>query len=304
MPATPARPLVWSLMGTLCVLAVALFRPALSSAQAAGAALSTTMTGNIVAYAMSGFEPDFDPIYRVVISGDLDVSQPEYSVVPDQELVISAYLENFQPTTTPILPDLLHPNQTASSLGGFMTGKAALANAAGVITYKGVVLIETFLDNSAHFVMTLDGQGPAGQAPPLRLRGSFTLYKNLTIQGAAQATRSLTTAELAAWSAPHGHPLSWQSIVGQLTVAKPRMMGTSGGTSPSSALQRHPSPPPPAPLVSGSTISIVVGVVAFMVSLLLWQWPALVRLRRSPRDGGAPGTAGDQLIGGVQNDRR
>jgi hypothetical protein len=296
MPTSRYRPVVWSLMAAWGALALALCLPATPSTQAAGASLQATMTGNIVSYAMSGFEPDFDPIYRVVISGGLDVSQPEYPLVPDQKLVISAYLENFQPTTTPILPDLLHPNQTATSLGGFMTGKVALANAAGEITYKGTALIETFLDNSAHFVMTLDGQGPAGKAPPLRMRGSFTLYKNLTIQGDARATRALTAAELAAWSAPHGSPVSWQSIVGQLSVAKPRMMGTSGGTSPSTALQRHTSSTPSAPPVSGSTISILAGIAAFIASLLLWQWPALVRLRHGPRGARGPRPSGDDVI--------
>jgi hypothetical protein len=290
------RPIFWSRLVTWAALALALCFRALPSAHAAGNALRTNMSGNIVSYAMSGFEPDFDPIYRVVISGNLDVLQPEDPIIPDQKLVISAYLENFQPTTTPILPDLLHPNQTATSLGGFMTGKVAVANAAGEITYKGTALIETFLDNSAHFVMTLAGQGLASKAPPLRLRGSFTLYKNLTIQGDAQATRVLSAAELAAWSAPHGHSLSWQSIVGQLSVAKPRMMGTSGGASPSAALQRHTSAAPSTPLVSGSTISILAGVAAFIASLLIWQWPALMRLRHAPRGARGPRPSGDDVI--------
>jgi len=293
MPISRRVPFVCSILGPLCVLAAAVCSPTMSPAHAAGAVLSATMTGNIVSYSMSGFEPDFDPIYRVVISGALHASQPTSAVLPDEQLVVSAYLENFQPTTTPILPDLLHPNQTATSLGGFMTGKVALANAAGEVIYKGTALIETFLDNSAHFVMTLDTQGSAGKAPPLRLRGSFNLYKNLTIQGDARSTRALTASELAAWRAPHGQRLSWQSIVGQLTVAKPRMMGTSGGVQPTAS---PPRPTPSTPVISGSTISIVVGVAAFIMSLLIWQWPALVRLRRPPRRARAPGTSGDDLL--------
>jgi hypothetical protein len=280
---SPRTPIVVSIVGAWCAFVAC--APTVPSAQATGVVLQATMTGRLVSYAMSGFEPDFDPIYRVVIAGTLHPSRPAHPVVPDQQLVISAYLENFQPTTTPVLPDLLHPNQTASSLGGFMTGKAAVANAAGTITDVGTVLIEVFLDNSAHFIMTLDGQGPAGQAPPLRLRGRFTLHKDLSIKGEAQAARPLTAPELAAWRVARGHRLSWRSIVEELTVSKPRMMGTSGGASPSSALASPTPAAPPGPLVSGPTISIGVGVLAFIAALLLWQWPALVRWRRSSREG-------------------
>ena len=70
----------------------------------------------------------------------------------DMMLVLSAYLENFQPDTTPLLPDLLHPDRTATSLGGFMQGKAALVNRGGRMGYRGSLLAEVFRDNSAHLI--------------------------------------------------------------------------------------------------------------------------------------------------------
>src|SRR5439155_20695973 len=180
-------------------------------------------------FGLSGFEPDFDPIDRVIISATLHDGRQHG--LPNAMLVLSAYLENFQPDTTPVLPDLLHPDHTATSLGGFLTGKAALVNAAGHVVYRGSLLAEVFLDNAVHLVLDFDDVGhPA--APPLRLRGAFTLRKDLTLRGWLRATRPPSPAALAA---PSGRDFSrgeaapsWQTVERSLSVPLPRMMGTAG----------------------------------------------------------------------------
>ena len=102
----------------------------------------------------------------MIIAATLHDSGSAPSALPDSKLILSTYLENFQPDTTPVLPDLLHPNQTANGLGGFMTGKAALVNAAGRVGYRGGLLAEVFLDNSVHL----------GRRPPARQRAGYRSY--------------------------------------------------------------------------------------------------------------------------------
>jgi hypothetical protein len=191
---------------------------------AAAAPYAPSLHGKVVKFGLSGFEPDFDPIYRVIISATLHDGRK--GGLPDAMLVLSAYLENFQPDTTPVLPDLLHPDQTATSLGGFLTGKAALVNAAGHIVYRGSLLAETFLDNSAHVVLDLDDvKAPATGSPALRLRGVFTLRKDLTLRG---WLRAVGRPALPALAAPRAPAPSWQSVERGLSVSVPRMMGTAG----------------------------------------------------------------------------
>src|SRR5262249_27079318 len=111
-----------------------------------------SLSGHAVKFELSGFEPDFDPIYNVVLSSTLHDAG---TAVPNTMLVLSMYLEVFKPDTTPMLPDLLHPNQKATNLAGFMQGKAVLVNAAGHIAYKGTVLAEIFLDNTVHAIVNM-----------------------------------------------------------------------------------------------------------------------------------------------------
>src|SRR5689334_14898923 len=113
-----------ALLAGVCTLFAAV--PIGSAAQQGPYAPS--LSGHAVKFALSGFEPDFDPIYNVVLSSTLHDAG---TAVPNTMLVLSLYLEVFKPDTTPVLPDILHPNQNATNLAGFMQGKAVLVNAAG-----------------------------------------------------------------------------------------------------------------------------------------------------------------------------
>ena len=253
----------------------------------AAAATPTTLTlsGKIVRVDLSGFEPDFDPIDRVVMAVTLHDTRPPALALPDTMLVLSTYLENFKPDTTPVLPDLLHPNQTAQSLGGFMQGKAVLVNAAGRTSYRGSLLAEVFLDNSAHLIVDIDRIGTLSTAPSLRLTGALTLYKDLTVRDSVRAERALTTAETAALRVPRGRLPSWQSVVSGLSVRAPVMMGTAGsksaapphsipGTSQQKATQarattaRRSALPALAPMRAAA---LGIGVVLLAVAALLWR---------------------------------
>ncbi len=247
-----------------------------------------TLTGKIVKVDLSGFEPDFDPIDRVVMAVTLHDTRPPALALPDTMLVLSTYLENFQPDTTPVLPDLLHPNQTAQSLGGFMQGKAVLVNAAGQTSYRGSLLAEVFLDNSAHLIVDVDRIGAPDTAPSLRLIGALTLYKDLSVRGTVHAERALTTAETAALRVPRGHLPSWQSVVSGLSVRAPTMMGTAGTAGGKRPAQPHSvlgTPQQKATQAKATTAQrsalptlapvraavLGIGVVLLIVAALLWR---------------------------------
>ena len=72
----------------------------------AGDRLRGSLHGKIVQAGLSGFEPDFDRIDRVIIAATLHDTGTAPTALPDSMLVLSTYLENFQPDTTPVLPDL------------------------------------------------------------------------------------------------------------------------------------------------------------------------------------------------------
>ena len=239
-----------------------------------GAALS----GKIVLAELSGFEPDFDPINRVVIAATLrDLDRPARAL-PDTMVVLSAYLENFTPDTTPVLPDLLHPEQTASALGGFMQGKAALVNRAGQTSYRGSLLAEVFLDNSVHLVLDLQRCGAAATAPSLRLKGIFTLHKDLTLRGELHAERPLSPVERDVLRAPPRRLPSWQAVVQSLSVRPPPMVGTAG-TRRGMPAQRHgaqqPGAAPVVMMALGGTLVTAIGITA-----LLWRHRAAARARQ------------------------
>src|SRR4051812_29244474 len=63
-----------------------------------------TLVGKAVNFDLSGFEPDFDPIYKVVVSSTLHDGRSAGVALPESTLILSAYLEVFQPDTTPLLP--------------------------------------------------------------------------------------------------------------------------------------------------------------------------------------------------------
>jgi len=244
-----------------------------------------TLSGKIVKVDLSGFEPDFDPIDRVVMAVTLHDTRPPALALPDTMLVLSTYLENFQPDTTPVLPDLLHPNQTAQSLGGFMQGKAVLVNAAGQTSYRGSLLAEVFLDNSAHLIVDVDRIGAPNTAPSLRLIGALTLYKDLSVRGTVHAERALTTAETAALRVPRGHLPSWQSVVSGLSVRAPAMMGTAGGKRPAQPHSVLGTPQQKSTQAKATTAqrsilpalapvraaALGIGVVLLIAAALLWR---------------------------------
>ena len=215
-------------------------------AEAATAPFTAALSGAIVRFDLGGTEPDGDPIIHAAMDTTLRDARPAGAALPPGRLIVSAYLENFQSGTTPVLPDLLHPDQTATGVGGFMQGKAALLNAAGRVAYRGGLLAEVFTDNSVHLVIDLERSGaPAGvpTTPALRLLGTMTLRKDLTLTGGLRAPEGLTAADVAALRArPVAGPRPpWQDVVRGLAVRRPAQVGTGRA-------QRYaiPTPPPHA----------------------------------------------------------
>jgi hypothetical protein len=189
---------------------------------------SATLTGSIVLHKLVGYQPDFDPIKRVIIDAWLRHLRAGSAVLPDARLVLSLYLENFQFTTTPILPDLLHPDQIAGGLGGYMQGKAVLINAQGHTVYQGIALAEVFLDNSVHLL--IDFSAPGAAMTTLRLLSTFILDTSLRLRGEAHSAQLLPPAIM---RAPRGTQPGWRSIISGLVVHVPPQMGTVGVRPPS-----------------------------------------------------------------------
>ncbi len=187
-------------------------------------------TGKAVNFNLSGVEPDFDPIYRVVISGRLHDGRAEDDL-PDSTLILSAYLEVFQPDTTPILPDLLHPDQVAQDLAGFLSGKAALVNKGGHVAYQGSLLAEIFQNNDEHIVLDLSR---TATGPTVRLEGAISLSTGGAERGTLRAQDRLALPALAV---PPGRIPSWQQVISAISVRRPVMMGTAApaGTRTSAA---------------------------------------------------------------------
>jgi len=232
-----ARGVTW----LLCVLSLmatapALARPNLWNRVPEAPGFSATLDGHVVQHRRVGYQPDFDPIDRVVISAMLRHVRSAGVDLPDTMLVLSLYLENFTDTTTPLLPDLLHPDQPATGIGGFMQGKAVLITAAGRKGFDGSVLAEVFLDNTVHIALDLVPSGASVTTPTQRLLGTFTLESDLSLRGALDGSQSLAAQVL---RVPRGRPIAWQSVVAGLAVRIPPMMGTVTSRLPS---QRAPVP--------------------------------------------------------------
>ncbi len=235
---------------TLCVALLLTPQPSAAATTAVAARTGShgstaTISGHVVKFGLAGFEPDFDPIDRVIISGSLKNVRVDGHALPDAMLVLSLYLENFSSTTVPVLPDLLNPNQTAEGLGGFMQGKAVLINAAGIKVYQGSLLAEVFLDNSVHTVIDVTPPADVAAADALshtiRLLGTFTLDKSLKVSGKLSSGGTLSSRAL---DVPRGQPVSWQSVIAGEQVHLPPMVGTSGNGAP---------PPTPTSLPPGAT---------------------------------------------------
>ena len=195
-----------------------------------GTTYAPSFSATLVRLALSGHEPDFDPIYRLIISARLHDPSQFGQALPDSMLVLSSYLESFSPSTAPILPDLLHPDQAADGLRGFLQGKAALVNAGGRLAYRGSLLAEIFKGNRVHLVITLQREGGSPLADSLRLQGIFGLNRG-AMHGSLRASGPLDRAALTVPSRPWP---SWQTVVGQLVVHPPPMLGTAAAAQPSS----------------------------------------------------------------------
>jgi hypothetical protein len=232
-----------------------------------------TLVGKVVRVELSGFEPDGDPIRRVIISASLRDRRTAHPL-PDTMLVLSSYVELFQPGTTPVLTDLLYPDQIATSLGGFMQGKAALVNAAGQTVYNGGLLGEIFLDNSVHVQVDLNPVHGGPTAPTVAIKGSFVLNKDLSVRGSLQAP---TEGQLSGLAVPVKAAVPWQRVVDGLTVRPPAMVGTSGGgkaSSPtlhSALLNPTSAMSATTPVLTPRTLYFAGGaVLALLGVMLLW----------------------------------
>lgn len=231
-----------------------------------------TLVGKVVRVELSGFEPDFDPIRRVIIAASLRDRRGAHPL-PDAMLVLSSYVELFQPGTTPVLPDLLHPGLIATSLGGFMQGKAALVNASGQTVYNGDLLGEIFLDSSVDVVVDLNPVHGGPAAPTVRIKGSFVINRDLSVRGSLQAP---TGGQLSGLAAPVKATVPWQRVADGLTVRPPVMMGTNGSSKASapvlhSALNPTPAASAPTPVITPRTLYVAGGaVLALLGVMLLW----------------------------------
>ncbi len=209
-----------------------------------------SFAGDPVDFQLSGLEPDFDPIYKVTVSTKLHDLRPKGSALPDATLILSAYLEVFQPDTTPILPDLLHPNQTASDLAGFLSGAAVVVNDGGHVVYRGSLLAEVFQDSTEHLIVDLDPVKGGPNRGSVRLQGPIVLHKGGKESGKVTALQPFARAALAV---PRGRLPTWQAVLNGLTVQKPAMMGTAG--TPGKTAPAQPAtiaPLAPAPSTSAA----------------------------------------------------
>lgn len=227
--------------------------------------------GVVAGYRLAGIEPDGDPLNQVVLQTRLAASDG----VPATHLIVDSYLENFQPDTTPILPDLLNPKQNAQNLGGFLQGKALLTDDAGSVLYIGSFLAEAFLDNSNHAVARLEGSG-AAYGGSLRLKGTFRLRKDGSLSGAFQGQILLPPAakhQIIARRGARMKPL--KQIISVVTVKPAPMMGKATTGSPKAALHTGYGPQPSH---SGQQIStwmiaagIAVAAIFLATAVLFWR---------------------------------
>lgn len=249
---------------------------------AASAPYSPSVQGQVKGFRLAGIEPDGDPLDQVVLSTTLSPS----AGLPRLHLIVNAYLENFKPDTTPILPDLLHENKTATNLGGFLNGKALITDDAGHLLYVGAFLAEAFLDNTNHTVMRVYGVNAANGASGA-LKGTFVLKKDGALAGALNGSLVIPPAARAQISRNQGATMaSVEKIIGLVTVKPHAMMGRSTHSS-SAPLHtgfgkkgnKHTSPNP-APATSAphrtlSPVTVVAGagaIACLLAAIGLWLW--------------------------------
>jgi hypothetical protein len=239
-------------------------------------AYSPSVTGRVVGFRLAGIEPDGDPLDQVVLRTRLSPS----GGLPAANLIVDTYLENFKPDTTPILPNLLHPGQTATNLGGFLQGKVLLTDDAGDVLYIGSFVAEAFLDNSNDAVMRLYGSGAAYGASG-SLKGRFRLRrKDASLYGHFTGHITLPAAarqQLLQRRGARMKPID--QIIKVVTVTPHAMVGRTTTKSSSVPLQTGYGQPKPAPSQpAGRRLSpwtVVAGagaVVSFLLAgLLYWR---------------------------------
>lgn len=225
------------------------------------------LTGRVVGYRLSGIEPDGDPIDQVILSTTLASAHG----IPRLHLIVSSYLENFKPDTTPVLPDLLHPQHDAQNMGGFLEGKSLITDDAGDILYVGDFLAEAFFNNTNHAVFSLSGRGPA-RGGHVTLKGIFTLHRDASLSGTLSGTITLPAAARAQLRAHAGRTMrSIKDIISAVTVHPAPMMGRST-TGNSRAVLHTGYGPTPSSHRALNPITIIAGI-GVVVSLL---WAGLL----------------------------
>lgn len=268
------------------VLAGATSMVTLGAPHGAVARYTPAITGVVSGFRLAGLEPDGDPLDQVVLQTELSPS----AGMPRLHLVVDSYLENFKPDTTPILPDLLNPKQTAQNLGGFLQGKVLLTDDAGTVLALGSFLAEAFIGNSSnHAVMKLYGSGP-GYGGKGALKGSFTLHKNGTLVGALGGTLTLPAAALHQIRRSTDPPVHQfgsvllKRIIATVSVQPAPMMGRATTGSKGAPLHTgfgtpteiKQSAPQPASDTSGRHISpwtvaaLLGAAVSFITAAVLW----------------------------------
>lgn len=194
--------------------------------QQTGVAVAASFSGSVQGYRLAGVEPDGDPLYQVVLQNRLAAS----GGLPAVNLIVSSYLENFRPDTTPVLPDLLHPKQTAQNLGGFLQGKILLTDDSGAVLYLGSFVAEAFLDNSNQTAITLFGSHtyPGGGS----LHGTFSIQNKGTLHGHLSGQLDLSASALRQIHRRQGSKLKPIAQIIKVVTVKPHYYGTTGtGTS-------------------------------------------------------------------------
>lgn len=244
------------------------------------------ITGVVSGFRLAGLEPDGDPLDQVVLQTELSPS----AGLPRMHLVVDSYLENFKPDTTPILPDLLNPKQTAQNLGGFLQGKVLLTDDAGTVLALGSFLAEAFIGNSSnHAVMKLYGSG-SGYGGKGALKGSFTLHKDGSLVGGLRGTLTLPVAALAQIRRRADPPIHrfgsalLKRIISTVSVQPAPMMGRATTGTKGAPLHTGFGTPttvkqvaqPPASTTTGRHISawtvaaLLGAAVSFIAAAILW----------------------------------
>jgi hypothetical protein len=183
-------------------------------------------------------------------------------------------MENFKPDTTPILPDLLHPKETAQNLGGFLQGKAILTDNAGSILYRGTFTAEAFLDNTNHVVTTFFGVS-AARSGAATLKGAFTLHKDGSLAGRLSGSISLPPAARSQIEEHRGASMpKLETLVNGMTVVPHPMVGkTTSGSSAAPLNTGYGQPASPGRHISPLTIVAALGAaISFLLAGTLWWW--------------------------------